>query len=166
LITQVTEVRSNFLKGNTLNNDPKISSLQVWAGRILSGLVIAFLLFDSAIKLVPIRPVIETMESLGFASTPALARALGLLLLVCTLLYATPRTALLGAMLLTGYLGGAVAIHLRAGSPLFSHLLFPVYVGLLMWAGLLLRIPQTRAVFLLANPVNRLATSSLEKRPV
>jgi DoxX-like family len=143
-----------------MNNDPKTTSSLVWTGRVFSGLVIAFLLFDSAIKLVPVRPVIETMEDLGFASTPALARALGLLLLLCTLLYATPKTALPGAMLLTGYLGGAIAIHLRAGSPLFSHLLFPVYMGLLMWAGLLLRSPQARAAFALSKRCTRPANNA------
>jgi DoxX-like family len=153
-----------FFQRKYMNNDPKNSSLQVWTGRIFSGLVIAFLLFDSAIKLVPIQPVIETMDSLGFAATPALARALGLLLLLCTLLYATPKTALLGAMLLTGYLGGAVAIHLRSGSPLFSHLLFPVYMGLLMWAGLLLRSPHARGAFLPASRPTASTSAPLEKR--
>lgn len=108
-------------------------------GRILSGLAIAFLLFDAVGKLVPVRPVMEGMQQLGFNSTPELARGLGGLLLVCTLLYAVPRTAVLGAVLLTGFLGGTIAIHLRAGNPLFSHVLFGGYVGILLWAGLWLR---------------------------
>ena len=93
-----------------MTTDPlQTSTPQRWTGRILSGLVIVFLFLDASVKLVPIQPVIETMQSLGFVSTPALARTLGALLLVSTLLYAIPRTALFGAVLLTGYLGGAIA---------------------------------------------------------
>ena len=114
-------------------------------GRAISGLVVAFLLVDAGIKLVPLGPVNETLQALGFEPTTLLARGLGVLLLVCTLLYAVPRTALLGAVLLTGYLGGAMAIQLRAEMPVFSHLLFGAYVGVLMWAGLLLRNTTARA---------------------
>ena len=114
-------------------------------GRILSGLVIAFLLLDAGIKLVPLQPVTDTLQALGFVPTDPLARGLGGLLLLCTLLYALPRTALLGAVLLTGYLGGAMAIQLRAGTPVFSHLLFGAYLGGLLWAGLLLRDGALRA---------------------
>ena len=117
----------------------------VWVGRLLSGLTIIFLLLDAAMKLVPLQPVIESMQDLGFMSTPALARMLGVLLLACTALHAVPRTALLGAILLTGYLGGSIAIHLRAGSPLFSHVLFGAYVGLALWAGVLARRSDARA---------------------
>lgn len=115
------------------------TSITIWIGRILSGLVIVFLLMDAGMKLVPIQPVIEAMLNLGFTSSPALARGLGILLLVCTLLYATPRTSLLGAVLLTGYLGGAIAVHVRVGSPLFSHILFGGYIGIMLWVGLILR---------------------------
>lgn len=111
----------------------------LWLGRVFSVLVIAFLVLDAAMKLVPVKPVIDTMQTLGFSSTDALARGLGVLLLACTALYAFPRTALLGAILLTGYLGGSIAIQLRAGNPLFSHILFGGYIGLFMWAGLLIR---------------------------
>ena len=124
------------------------AALQRWTGRALSGLVIAFLGMDAVIKLVPIQPVIDTMRTLGFQATPTLARGLGVLLLACTLLYAIPRTALLGAVLLTGYLGGAIAIHLRADSPLFTHVLFGAYLGLMLWAGLLLRDRQALALLL------------------
>lgn len=120
----------------------------VWTGRIFSGLVIVFLLMDAGMKLVPIQPVIDTMRDLGFESTDGLARGLGVLLLVCTLLYAFPRTALLGAILLTGYLGGAMAIHLRIGSPLFTHILFGAYIGILMWAGVLIRNKQVRSLII------------------
>jgi hypothetical protein len=124
------------------------SSVSVWSGRVLSGVVVAFMLFDSAIKLPPLGIVTETMGRLGFFATPELARTLGILGLVCTFLYAWPRTAILGAILLTGYFGGAMATHLRAESPLFSHLLFGFYLGLMVWGGLFLRDPRVRAFLL------------------
>ena len=120
----------------------------LWIGRTLSGLTVAFLLLDAAMKLAPLRLVIDAMQDLGFASTDSLARGLGVLLLGCTVLYAVPRTALLGALLLTGYLGGAIAVQLRAGNPLFSHILFGGYVGLALWTGLLLRSSQLRSLIL------------------
>ncbi|WP_207766008.1 DoxX family protein [Solimonas fluminis] len=124
------------------------SSGWIWAGRALSVLAIAFLLLDAAMKLVPAAPVMEAMKDLGFNGGVALARGLGMLLLFCTLLYAHPRTAAIGAVLLTGYLGGAIAAHLRLGNPLFSHVLFGLYVGLFVWGGLLIRNPQLRALLL------------------
>jgi hypothetical protein len=124
------------------------SRLALWCGRGLSGTVIAFMLMDSLIKLPPLSVVTETMGRLGFFATPELARSLGILGLVCTLLYAWPRTAVLGAILLTGYFGGAMATHLRAESPLFSHLLFGCYLGLMAWGGLFLRDPRVRAFLL------------------
>jgi len=120
----------------------------LWAGRILSGIAIAFLLFDAVIKLPPLSPATDTLRELGFTPTTELARGLGVLLLLCTAPYALPCTAAIGAVLLTGYLGGAIAIQLRAATPVFSHLLFAVYVGLFVWAGLLLRSPRLRAVLL------------------
>lgn len=118
----------------------------LWTGRVLSGLVIAFLLMDAIMKLIPLEPVLKASSDLGFVSTVGLARGLGILLLVCTVLYAFPKTSLIGAILLTGYLGGAIAIHLRLQSPLFSHLFFGGYLGIMLWAGLLLRTPQLRAL--------------------
>ena len=123
-----------------------VSKTALWSGRILSALVILFLLFDSVIKLIPITPVTETLQQLGYSPSINLARGLGILTLVCTLLYAIPRTAVLGAILLTGLLGGAIATHLRVGSPVFSHLLFGAYLGLMVWGGLWLRDPQLRAL--------------------
>lgn len=120
----------------------------LWTGRILSALVVAFLFMDAGMKLVPIKPVIDAMQGLGFESTDALARGLGVLLLACTLLYAFPSTAPLGAVLLTGYLGGAMAVQLRAGHPWFSHVLFGGYLGLALWIGLLLRHGQLRSLLL------------------
>ena len=119
----------------------------LWSGRLLSGLAVAFLALDGALKLIPLPIVTETMARLGWPADVATARMLGLLLLGATLLYALPRTAMLGAVLLTGYLGGAVATHLRIGSPLFSHVLFGVYIGAILWAGLWLRDPRLRAFF-------------------
>ena len=110
-----------------------------WLGRVLSGLVILFMLFDGAIKLVPWPIVTETMDRIGYGSSEALARSLGVVTVVCTILYAIPPTSIVGAILLSGYLGGAMASHLRIGSPLFSHTLFGFYLGLMVWGGLWLR---------------------------
>ena len=113
-------------------------------GRVLSGLVVVFLLFDGAIKLVPWPVVTETMDKMGYGSSETLARSLGIITIVCTVLYAVPPTSILGAILLTGYLGGAMASHVRIGSPLFSHTLFGLYLGLMVWGGLWLRDPALR----------------------
>ena len=118
----------------------------VWIGRILSGVVVAFLLFDGAIKLPPLQPVTDTLASLGWPADPMTARGLGILILALAALYAWPRTAMLGAILLTGYLGGAVATHVRVGNPLFTHVLFGVYLGALAWGGLWLRDARLRAL--------------------
>ena len=115
-------------------------------GAVVSGLVIGFFLLDAGMKLPPIQPVIDTMRQLGWPADAGTARLLAALILVPTALYAIPATAPLGALLLTGYLGGAVATHVRIGSPLFSHILFGVYLGALMWAGLWLRDPRIRAL--------------------
>jgi hypothetical protein len=115
-----------------------------WTGRVLSGLVIVFLLFDGAIKLVPWPIVTETMDKMGYSSSETLARSLGIITLICTLLYSVPPTSILGAILLTGYLGGAMASHVRIDSPLFSHTLFGFYLGVMAWAGLWLRDPALR----------------------
>jgi hypothetical protein len=123
----------------------------IWIGRVLSGLVIAFLLVDGAMKLVPLDVVVQTHEQLGIPAN--LARTLGVLTITCTLLYAIPRAAVLGAILLTGYLGGAMAIHLRAGSPVFTHLLFGLYLGVMVWGGLYLRDARLRALL----PLGRLS---------
>jgi DoxX-like family len=122
------------------------SSGLVWAGRALSGLVVLFLLFDGAIKLVPLQVVIDTVIPLGWPTDPVTWRALGIVLIASALLYAYPRTAFLGAILITAYLGGAVSTHVRVGSPLFSHILFGVYMGISLWAGLWLRDPRIRAL--------------------
>lgn len=112
-------------------------------GSVMSGLVVAFLIFDGAIKLAPIAPVTETMVALGYSGDPSLARGLGIMTLAIAL-YAIPRTSVLGAILMTGLLGGAIATHLRVGSPLFTHMFFGVYLGLLAWGGLYLRSEALR----------------------
>src|ERR1700732_4468485 len=91
-----------------------------WLGRILSGIVIVFMLFDGAIKLVPWPIVTETMDRMGYGSSESLARSLGAISLVCTVLYAVPPTSILGAILLTGYLGGAMGAEVGTGGPLFG----------------------------------------------
>jgi len=113
-----------------------------WTARILTGLTILFLTFDAAIKLVGHPAVAEGSVRLGLP--PALAPVFGLVLLACVALYAIPRTAPLGAILLTGYLGGAVLVHLRVGDPLATHALFPIYVGAAAWLGLYLRDDRVR----------------------
>jgi DoxX-like family len=122
------------------------------AGYAMSSLVIAFMLFDAGAKLIPLDVVIKSTAELGYAPSAGLARGLGALALVCTALYALPRTALLGAILLTGYMGGAVASHLRVGDPLFSHILFGVYLGIFIWGGLFLRDSRIRALLPFRSP--------------
>lgn len=118
----------------------------LWAGRIMSALALLFLLFDTVIKVLNLPPAVEATTQLGYSAS--LVVGLGLIELACLAVYAIPRTALLGAILLTGYLGGAVATHVRAGSPLFS-MLFPLIIGALIWGGLYLREPRLRALVFL-----------------
>lgn len=131
------------------------SSVRVsrWAGWTLSGLAILFLLLDGLIKLPPLAPVTETLQQLGYPA--GAARGLGITTLVCTALYAIPRTSILGAILLTGLFGGAIATHLRVGSPIFSHLLFGAYLGLMVWGGIYLREDRLRALIPLRRKVDR-----------
>ena len=116
-----------------------------WAGWSMSGLIVLFLLLDSAGKLALEHHTIEATTRIGYPL--AVIRPLGLICLVCTVLYAIPRTSILGAVLLTGYLGGAIASKVRIEDPLFSSVLFGVYFGLLVWGGLYLRDERLRAVF-------------------
>ena len=128
----------------TIAETAPVSKPALWLGRVLSGLVIFFMLFDGAIKLVPWPVVTETMDRIGYGSSESLARALGVITVACTVLYAVPPTSILGAILLTGYLGGAMTSHVRIGSPLFSHTLFGFYLGLMVWGGLWLRDRRLR----------------------
>jgi hypothetical protein len=113
------------------------------AGRILSGIAVAFLLVDSAGKLLQLQPVIDGTVQLGYPRD--IVFSLGVILLSSVLAYGIPRTSVLGALLLTGYLGGAVATHVRVQDPLVSHVLFPTYVAALVWGGLILRDGRLRA---------------------
>ena len=117
-----------------------------WPGRVLTAIPVAFMLFDATIKFAHIPEVAEGSLRLGWPT--GLNPVLGLIILGCLALYLWPRTAALGATLFTGYLGGAVATHLRVGDPLATHVLFPVYVGALFWAGLALRDGRVRALVL------------------
>ena len=117
-----------------------------WVGRTIGVLAVAFLAIDAVGKLLEVRPVMDATARLGYR--PEVVFGLGITLSLCVLLYVVPRTAVLGAVLLTGYLGGAVATHVRVESPLFTHVLFPVYVGALLWGGLLLRDAGLRSLLL------------------
>jgi hypothetical protein len=122
------------------------SKSRLLTGRILSTLTVLFLIMDIVFKFIrPIPPqVMQSMTQLGFQ--PGLLTAIGILLAICTLLYVIRATTVLGAVLLTGYLGGAISVQVRVGNPLFGYILFPVYVGVLMWAGLYLREPRLLAL--------------------
>ena len=121
-----------------------VSKKGLWAGRILSGLVVLFLIPDAIIKFIKPALVVDAFAHLGLPLSSSVT--LGILLLTCTVLCAIPRTSVLGAILLTAYLGGAVATHLRVGDPLFSHILFPTYLGVVLWLGLYLREERLRAL--------------------
>jgi len=121
------------------------SRASILGGRVLSGLAIAFLAMDGVMKFVPDVPAVaEASAQLGWpmSTNPAIGAAL----LISVALYALPATAVLGAILLTGYLGGAVAMHVRVGNPLVTHTLFPISVGLIVWGGLFLRDARVRAL--------------------
>jgi DoxX-like family len=126
---------------NMPTTEGSISKKQLWAGRILSGLPAAFMLFDGGLKLFRPAPVVKATLRLGYAESVIVG--LGIVLLASALLYVIPRTALLGAVLLTGYLGGAVATNVRVGAPLFN-ITFPVFLGALLWGGLWLRDQRLR----------------------
>jgi hypothetical protein len=121
-----------------------VPNWMLWTGRVISALAVLFLLFDSVIKLMKIGPVVESFAQLGYPVS--IVRGIGILALACVVVYVIPRTSILGAILLTGYLGGAIATHVRIGSPLFTHTFFPIYVGVLIWLGLYLRDNRLRAL--------------------
>jgi hypothetical protein len=121
-----------------------ISRRQVWTGRVLSGLVSAFFVMDGVMKLLKPAPVVQATLQLGYPESTIVG--IGIVLLVCTVLYLMPRTSALGAILLTGYLGGAVASQLRVGATWFN-ILFAVVFGCVVWAGLYLRDSRLRSLF-------------------
>ena len=112
------------------------------AGYVLTGLVAAFLTFDTVMKLLQLAPAVQGTTELGYP--PGTVVVIGAIELVCLVLYLIPPTSVLGALLLTGYLGGAIATHVRVGSPLPTHTLFPIYVALMVWGGLYLRESRLR----------------------
>lgn len=114
----------------------------IWAGRAISTFVVLFLVLDSTMKLVRLPMVLDAFKQLGYS--PDLSVTIGALLFLCVVIYVIPQTSVLGAILLTGYLGGAVATNLRVGTPLFSNILFPVYMGAMVWGGLYLREGRLR----------------------
>jgi len=125
----------------------QISKSRLWTSRIMSGLVILFMLFDGITKLITPGEIVKvTMNQLGYAEHHL--PVMGTLGLIATVLYIIPRTSVLGAVLLTGYFGGAIATHVRVDNPLFSHILFPVYLAILMWAGLWLRDQRVQGLLL------------------
>jgi hypothetical protein len=125
----------------------QLSKKQIIAGRVLSFLAIAFLLFDGIMKFFMDKLPPEALEA-GAALQWNIDRMplVGTILLICLAVHLIPRTSILGAVLLTGYLGGAVASHVRVSNPLFTHTLFPVYIGVLIWLGLYLRDSRVKKV--------------------
>lgn len=117
---------------------------RLWTGRILSGIAVLFMLFDATIHLLRPEPVVKGFALLGYPLSVAVP--IGIIEFVCVVLYLLPLTSIFGAILLTGYLGGAIAAQLRIGAPMFSTLLFPIYVALFLWGGLYLRDPLVRSI--------------------
>jgi len=138
----ITLARPHFAAATPAIHDA--STRAVVAGRTLSTIATAFLLFDAVGKLLRVQPVLDGTAQLGYPTD--LVFGLGLTLLLCVLAYIIPTTSVFGALLLTGYLGGAVATHVRVGNPLFTHVLFPVYLATILWAGLVLRDPRLRVL--------------------
>ena len=119
-----------------------VSATALWSGRIISGLVTAFMIFDGTIHITKPAPVVQGFAQLGFPIR--LAVPLGIVSLTCALLYAIPQTSILGAILLTGYLGGAVAVQVPTQNPFFGEVIFPVYIGIFVWGGIYLRDERMR----------------------
>jgi hypothetical protein len=116
----------------------------IWIGRVLSALAVLFLLFDSVVKLLQLPVAMDGTTQLGYPGSVVFG--IGLVELVCLVLYVIPQTSVFGAILFTGYLGGAIATHVRIASPLFTHVLFPIYVALLIWGGLYARDERLRSL--------------------
>jgi hypothetical protein len=140
--TTITSATSNTQTWPTVS-----SKAMRQVGYALSSLAVLFLLMDSVMKLLALPIVLETLTQLGYPASPGLAQALGIILFIFTALYVYPRTSILGALLLTAFLGGAVATHVRVDSPLLTHTLFGVYLGVILWGGLFLRDERLRALF-------------------
>ena len=126
---------------------PTISRSQLWTARVLTAFAVLFLVFDASMKLLQLAPAIQGTTELGFPAGSVFG--IGLLELACIALYVIPRSSFVGAVLLTGYFGGAIASQVRVGNPLLSHVLFPTYVAAMIWAGLYLRDGRLRALVLI-----------------
>ena len=137
---------ATLLRSASIDSAPadRTSNRTLWTGRILSALAVLFLTFDTVIKLFASKEAVDGTVQLGWQAHHL--PILGVIEVVCLMLYLIPRTAPIGALLWTGYLGGAIATHLRVDNPLFSHILFPIYVAALIWGGLYLRDARVRAV--------------------
>jgi hypothetical protein len=129
------------------------SNKSLWAGRIIGAVAILFLVLDGVGKILALPPVVEGTARLGYPTSVLLG--IGIVEVACLIAYVLPRTSVLGAILLTGYLGGAVATHVRIGSPLFSHVLFPIYLAVLIWGALFLRHDRLRALIPLRGDVQQ-----------
>ena len=136
-----TSVQPNM---QTVSSTGSLSMKSVWAGRIISSLITAFMIFDAVIHLMKPAPVVEAFAKLNFPLSFAVP--LGIVEPLCIVLYVIPYTSILGAIFLTGYLGGAVAIQLPTGNPFFGEILFPVYIGVFLWGGIYLRDARLRAL--------------------
>jgi len=123
---------------------PRSARTPANVGRVCTGLVALFLAFDTVLKVLKLGPAVEGTRALGYPANSV--QGIGIIELVCLVLYLVPRTSVLGGLLLTGYLGGAIATHVRVSNPLFTHTLFPVYVALVLWGGLYLREKRLRAL--------------------
>jgi len=123
--------------------------MKLWAGRVLTALGVLFMIFDGVVKFTQVPQVLEANVHLGY--TTATIPVIGTIELLCLIVYLVPRTAVVGAVLLTGYFGGAVASQLRIGEPLFSNVLFPIYVAALLWGGLYLRDARVRAMIMVSQ---------------
>ncbi len=143
-MTMMTDDQPHF-QGPATSSTRSTGRGALWTGRVLSGVALAALGIDASMKLLQLPEALKGTVELGYPASAVFT--LGVIQLVCWVLYAIPRTAVLGAILWTGYFGGAVATHLRVQNPLFTHVLSGVYVALFIWGGLYLRRPQLRALF-------------------
>jgi hypothetical protein len=128
----------------SVSEGSRTSTTRRWAGRIISGIAVLFLLVDTAMKLLKAAPAVEGTTQLGYPAEVIVP--IGIIEVACLIVYLIPRTSILGAVLLTGYLGGAIATHVRLENPLFTHILFPIYVAALLWGGLFLVDERVRVL--------------------
>jgi DoxX-like family len=147
--TRDVSYADNVMPGMSATAEASTAAIRL--GRASSGIVILFMLIDGTITFMPWPIVTATIDRMNYGSSEGLARCLGIVSLVCTTLYAVPPTSFVGAILMTGYLGGAMASHVRIGGPLFAHILFGFYLGLMLWGGLWLRNRRLSALLPFAS---------------